>query len=270
MVRERRLRDRHRSRTWCASRRAPDGGKRYVLLDAAGPGAIVRIWTATPAGTLRIYIDGDRARPALEAPIAALLRGDGGAVRGAARARHRARLQPLLPVPVRAPLPGHRRQHRLARPVHAAGRWRSSTTRSATGVIAPRRPRDVRPYSAARAGARRRRRSGASRPCCATGRRRAARARAGGPSAIAATDRRARPPLGDDDRRAAGRRRAHASCASPRAERTPREAARRRALTIAFDGETTVDAPLIDFFGTGPAWNTYSSLPLTVAPRRTC
>ena len=28
----------------------PDGGKRYVLLDAAGPGAIVRIWSATPGG----------------------------------------------------------------------------------------------------------------------------------------------------------------------------------------------------------------------------
>ena len=36
-------------------------------------------------------------------------------------------------------------------------------------------------------------------------------------------------------------------------------------LSIAFDGETTVDAPLIDFFGTGPAWNTYTSLPFTVA-----
>ena len=52
----------------------PDGGKRYVLLDTDGPGAIVRIWTATTAGTLRIHIDGD-ATPALEAPVADLLRG---------------------------------------------------------------------------------------------------------------------------------------------------------------------------------------------------
>ena len=52
----------------------PDGGKRYVLLDTDGPGAIVRIWTATTAGTLRIHIDGD-AKPALEAPVADLLRG---------------------------------------------------------------------------------------------------------------------------------------------------------------------------------------------------
>src|SRR4029079_10305765 len=29
--------------------------------------------------------------------------------------------------------------------------------------------------------------------------------------------------------------------------------------------EPAVSTPLIDFFGTGPAWNTYSSLPFTVA-----
>jgi len=43
-----------------------DGGKRYVLLDVAGPGAIVRLWSANPAGTLRIYIDGE-SRPVVEA-----------------------------------------------------------------------------------------------------------------------------------------------------------------------------------------------------------
>jgi hypothetical protein len=35
-------------------------------------------------------------------------------------------------------------------------------------------------------------------------------------------------------------------------------------LSIAFDGEETVRAPLVDFFGTGPGWNPYSSLPMTV------
>src|SRR5205814_30902 len=44
----------------------PGGGKRYVLLDEAGPGAILRLWSATPAGTLRIYVDGD-PKPPLEA-----------------------------------------------------------------------------------------------------------------------------------------------------------------------------------------------------------
>ena len=54
---------------------APDGSKRYVLLDAQGPGAVVRIWSATPAGTLRIYLDGD-SHPAVEAPFEGLLRGE--------------------------------------------------------------------------------------------------------------------------------------------------------------------------------------------------
>ena len=54
---------------------AADGGRRYVLLDVAGPGAIVRLWSANPAGTLRIYVDG-QSRPAVEAPFAALLRGE--------------------------------------------------------------------------------------------------------------------------------------------------------------------------------------------------
>jgi hypothetical protein len=35
-------------------------------------------------------------------------------------------------------------------------------------------------------------------------------------------------------------------------------------LSIAFDGEETVRAPLVAFFGTGRGWNPYSSLPMTV------
>src|SRR3954471_16909546 len=53
---------------------APTGERRYVLLDAEGPGALVRLWTAAPAVPLRIFIDDD-PRPALEAPMGALLGG---------------------------------------------------------------------------------------------------------------------------------------------------------------------------------------------------
>ena len=35
-----------------------EGRKEYVMMDAAGPGAIVRIWSANPVGVLRIYLDG--------------------------------------------------------------------------------------------------------------------------------------------------------------------------------------------------------------------
>mgnify|MGYP005837807537 CR=1 FL=1 len=50
------------------------GRKEYVMMDADGPGAIVRIWSANPQGTLRIYIDGADT-PAVEAPMQDLLGG---------------------------------------------------------------------------------------------------------------------------------------------------------------------------------------------------
>jgi len=55
-----------------------DGRTEYVMMDAEGPGAVVRIWSANPQGTLRIYIDGGE-EPALEAPMQNLL---GGWVKG--------------------------------------------------------------------------------------------------------------------------------------------------------------------------------------------
>jgi hypothetical protein len=50
------------------------GRKEYVMMDAAGPGAVVRIWSANPAGTIRIYLDGAE-KPALEATMTDLLGG---------------------------------------------------------------------------------------------------------------------------------------------------------------------------------------------------
>jgi len=51
-----------------------DGRKEYVMMDADGPGAIVRIWSANPAGALRIYLDGAE-QPALAAPMNEILGG---------------------------------------------------------------------------------------------------------------------------------------------------------------------------------------------------
>jgi hypothetical protein len=64
-----------------------DGRKEHVMADMKGPGAITRIWSPNPSGTLRIYLDG-REKPALEAPMADLLGG-----------KH-----PLLPPPIAASL----------------------------------------------------------------------------------------------------------------------------------------------------------------------
>jgi len=52
------------------------GREEFVMMDASGPGAIVRFWSANPvdAGTLRIYLDGT-GRPALEIPMAEFLGG---------------------------------------------------------------------------------------------------------------------------------------------------------------------------------------------------
>jgi hypothetical protein len=53
-----------------------DGREEIVLLDVTGPGAIVRIWSATPTGTLRIYLDGSTL-PVLAEPMRSLLGGSG-------------------------------------------------------------------------------------------------------------------------------------------------------------------------------------------------
>ena len=51
-----------------------EGRKEFVMAELDGPGAIVRIWSANPAATIRIYFDGeDKAR--VEFPMADLLRG---------------------------------------------------------------------------------------------------------------------------------------------------------------------------------------------------
>ncbi len=52
-----------------------EGRKEHVMMDIDGPGAIVRIWSANPKGTLRVYLDG-AAKPAIEAPMTKLLGGE--------------------------------------------------------------------------------------------------------------------------------------------------------------------------------------------------
>jgi hypothetical protein len=51
-----------------------NGRKEYVMADIPGPGAITRIWSPNPGGTMRIYLNGNET-PALEYPMADLLGG---------------------------------------------------------------------------------------------------------------------------------------------------------------------------------------------------
>jgi len=48
----------------------------FVMMDAEGPGAVVRIWSANPQGTLRIYLDGAE-QPVIEMPMQEALGGTG-------------------------------------------------------------------------------------------------------------------------------------------------------------------------------------------------
>lgn len=54
-----------------------DGSNEYVMMDAPGPGAIVRIWSANPAdaGIVRVYLD-HAETPAIEMPFTEMLGGE--------------------------------------------------------------------------------------------------------------------------------------------------------------------------------------------------
>jgi len=49
-------------------------GNEWVMMDAEGPGAVARIWSANPKGKIRIYLDRN-PEPVIEAPMADLLDG---------------------------------------------------------------------------------------------------------------------------------------------------------------------------------------------------
>lgn len=51
-----------------------DGRRENVMADMQGPGAVVRIWSADPKGTIRIYLDESRT-PAIECPMSEWLGG---------------------------------------------------------------------------------------------------------------------------------------------------------------------------------------------------
>lgn len=53
-----------------------NGQEEYVLADVAGPGALVRFWSANPvdAGTVYVYLDGEKA-PSIEMPLTEMLGG---------------------------------------------------------------------------------------------------------------------------------------------------------------------------------------------------
>ena len=74
-----------------------DGRTEYVMLDAKGPGAVVRVWSATPTGVLRVYLDGGET-PAIEGDMADLLGGAGAVPEPLAQVRSQG-YSLYLPIP---------------------------------------------------------------------------------------------------------------------------------------------------------------------------
>jgi hypothetical protein len=240
---------------------APDGGKRYVLLDAAGPGAVVRIWSANPTGTLRIYIDGD-ARPALEAPMAALLSG-GVSPFVAPFGQVTARGYSLyFPIPYRSrcvvtvdsivsPDPFNGRP--TAKLYYQIG----------TRAYRPAAAGDLRPYAPAelvRAGGALARTAGLLREGLPAPGPRPGRRTIALPTSTLDHQ---HPVTLTVSAPEGGGRLTELRLATN--ERAP-DKLRSTTLTIAFDGEETVSAPLVEFFGTGPEIVPYRSLPMLIEP----
>lgn len=255
----------------------PTGERRYVLLDAEGPGAVVRLWTAAPAGILRIFIDDD-PRPALEAPMGALLGG---------------RVAPFAPPfgqvtalghSLYFPFPFRKRCLVTLDSIDSIDPFSGRTVDKLYYQIGYRayagaRAEQVRPFSAAEVM---RARPALERVAAAltAGRPLEPTPRPGVASTTAVIERAqvdsthpsvttvgVPAPLADSGPGGAPSKAAPGGVLRTLRLSTPeRDPARLRAttLTIAFDGEETVHAPLSDFFGSGPGWNPYQSLPMTV------
>jgi hypothetical protein len=237
---------------------ATPAGKRYVLLDADGPGAVVRLWTATPTGTLRLYVDGD-PNPALEAPMSRLLSGE---------------VEPFSPpfgqvtamgFSLYFPFPYRRHVTVTVDSIRSTDPFTGKTVdrfyyQVGYRTYAADQAVNVRSYGEAELGLARSalaravaRMNGASADLAPAGRRVLPIARTSVAPGVASVTTWDAPPGG--------------GCVSTlrltSSERDPEKLGATQ-IAISFDGEDTVRLPLVALFGTGPGWNAYASLPLTV------
>ncbi len=223
-----------------------DGRPEHVMMDAEGPGAVVRIWSANPDGVLRIYIDGAE-QPALEAPMKEILGGG----------------YPGLPKPIA----GERSKGwNLYLPIPYAKRCKITSDKGKFYYHVNYRtyPAGTRvvPFSAGQIAALEADLKGLADRLAA-------------PAGLNA------PPAGTETKAfdislAPGASAVLASFEGPRAVRrlgvrwAPSDdrdepALRAVVLAMSFDGEQTVEAPLGDFFGAAPGLNPYESVPFSVS-----
>ncbi len=221
-----------------------DGRTEYVMMDAAGPGAIVRIWSANPMGTLRVYLD-ENPIPVIEAPMADFL---GGSIPGNPRpiAGERSRgWNSYLPIPYAL----HCKVTSDERRFYYHINYRTYPPGTAVETFAmPQLGKSAGPIRTV--SHRLRTLDAPSRLLPLAGRVRTGR------HSLAAGERR---PVAEFRSSAA------ISEIVARVEAANEKGALRQTLLyITFDGETTVACPLGDFFGGGIGVNAYESLPMAV------
>ena len=226
------------------------GRKEHVMMDAAGPGAIVRIWSANPEGVLRIYVDG-HATPVIAAPMKELLGGSVPALPRPIAGEYSAGWNLYLPIPyaksckVTSDKGGF--YYHVNYRTYPAGTAVTSFDAAQLTALTPEL-KSLAEMLAAPAGLN-------PKPWAATGRAPTQLFRFAlapgvtgnlaeleGPKAIRHLRIKWKPT---DDRDEA--------------------ALRSVILMMTFDGETTVEVPLGDFFGAAPGLNPYESLPFSVS-----
>jgi hypothetical protein len=236
-----------------------DGLREYVLLDVDGPGALVRIWTATPTGTLRIFLD-HQPRPSLEAPMVDLLGGHDLVPKPFAHVAARG-YTAYFPIPFRKACrvtvddlvasdpfgPGplekfyYQINYRLypsestprVRTFHPKDVARAASTLAEVGKVLEHPSSAADPSSNAT---------------------RISLVETGGEAEATVTT-----PSGGTIRKL-----------SLRIRDMSEVALRRATITLTMDGEVTAQVPLGDFFGTGPGLSAYESLPFSVAESGIC
>jgi hypothetical protein len=205
------------------------GRTEYVLLDSDGPGALTRIWSANPQGTLRVFVDGEPT-PAIEADMATLTTGGTSAFPEPFAYRAGRGANFYFPIPyARHVRVTTDRQERLY--YHVGYRTFDASTRveSYSRAVLARAESKVVETARLLAAPPRPEPTHSTRLEVTPGQPARTTFALDGPAAIE------RISLSVDP-------------ADP-------EVLRRTALLMRFDGHTTVRAPLGDFFGTGPGAN---------------
>jgi hypothetical protein len=224
--------------------------REFVMMDAQGPGAIARIWSANPKGTLRIYLDGDES-PVLEEPMAVLLSGEGAVPAPVAAIRARG-ANLYLPIPfanrcIVTTDDGEGMYYQINYRTYEAGAavesFAADSLSKASKLLemtAARLTEDqfpvLRPLLTGSHGV-------------LPGRTNVVYENTNGPAAVTTLLLRTNPDLAYGNIDLA-------------------EMLRSSVITIEFDGVKTVECPLGDFFGAAPAVAAYASWPITVHDAR--